>query len=356
MRLQTLWQTPKGQPSQHAAFTDLSHFDQAWYCVFRVGSTHMSLDGHIVVLHSTDSIEWQEHSRLSWQGGDLRDPKLSVSPNNQLILTAGIRWAVPSAHKNSLSSVGWTLLSAGVSAKRSTESGSDDCNKQNRVNAESGEGERNSAQSDQAWSDPVINLQQSTWRWATTWHQGHAYSVGYGANDLQGCLYRSADGLHWEAWVKPFFPDARIYSNESSLVSDGQTMRCLTRRDAVGGAQAILGCAIDTLKVWQWKTLPLAIGGPKLLRLSNDEWVMAVRRIHTKRGTAKTQVYKLNPHTAQVKLWRSLPSEGDCSYPGLVEKEGALYVSYYSSHLKDETAIFLAVIPLIAKKRSRRFE
>lgn len=317
MTLQTLWQS-----NQHCAFTDLVYYNQTWYCVFREGSTHMSLDGCIVVLTSDNAVSWHKHSVLSWQGGDLRDPKLSVAPNNTLIITAGIRWAVATTKASQIYSVAWLL-----------------------------------ADPLQDWLAPVLDTtSEGTWRWATTWHQSFAYSVGYAGHDQQGCLYRSKDGLNWQAWIKPFFPKAKVLSNESSLVSHGETLLCLTRRDKAGGAKALLGMTGAYHQSWTWKTLPVAIGGPKLLRLSNGEWVMAVRRINYKRVTAKTRLYKLNPTTGRVTLWRTLPSGGDCSYAGMVEKEGHLYVSYYSSHLNQQTVIFLAVIKLNSKRRSQAFQ
>lgn len=316
MRVQMLWQS-----SHHNAFTDLIYYREAWYCVFREGSTHMSYDGQIVVLYSTDTQNWQEHSRLAWQGGDLRDPKLSVSPNNHLIMTAGIRWAVYSTEASRLYSVGWSL-----------------------------------DQSKEAWSLPIIDKTgEGTWRWATTWHHGLAYSVGHSGHDQQGCLYRSEDGLNWQVCVSPFFPDSKVFTNESSLVSDNETLWCLTRRDAAGGAKAILGSAASTLDHWRWQTLPVSIGGPKLLQLSNGEWVMAVRRINYKRWTAKTVLYKLNPKKNVIKHWQTLPSSGDTSYPGLVEYNGQLHVSYYSTDVAGQTLILLAVLPLKIKKRSKRF-
>ncbi|UQB42704.1 hypothetical protein JX580_02065 [Thiomicrospira microaerophila] len=316
MQVQTLWQS-----DHHSAFTDLIYFNQAWYCVFREGSTHMSYDGQIIVLTSKDAKNWQEHSRLNWQGGDLRDPKLSVSPANQLVMTAGIRWAVYSTQASQLYSVGWLLN-----------------------------------EHHQDWSLPVLDeTSEGTWRWATTWHKGLAFSVGYSGLDKQGCLYQSEDGLHWQAWVKPFFPDSAIFSNETSLVSDGETLWCLTRRDATGGAKAIIGRADHSCQKWHWQTLPISIGGPKLIKLSNGEWVMAVRRINFKRWTAKTCLYKLNPKTAKVKLWRTLPSGGDTSYAGMVEQDGRLYISYYSSHRDNQTHIYLADIPLVTKKRSTHY-
>ena len=39
----------------------------------------------------------------------------------------------------------------------------------------------------------------------------------------------------------------------------------------------------------------------------------------------------------------TLPSEGDCSYPGMVIKDNILYVSYYSTH-EGKTAIYFTKI------------
>lgn len=322
--------TPLWQSEKHNAFTDLSIFNGQWFCVFREGSTHMSLDGQILVLCSSDAVTWQEHSRLNWQGGDLRDPKLNISPNKQLILTAGIRWAVYSTAKSRLYSVAWTL-------------------------------------DNNTWSQPILDASsEGKWRWAVTWHQGWAYSVGYGANDLTGCLYCSQDGLHWQRWVEDFFPNPEIFTNESSLVSDGDRLWCLSRRDGkVGdksGGKAVLGVSTGRLQHWRWQVLSKHIGGPKLMKLSNGEIVVAGRYINFKRWTAKTNLYKLNKNTGRLKLLRTLPSTGDCSYPGMVEKDKKLYVSYYStSHFGiEENApqanVFLAVIPLIKSKRSKKFK
>jgi hypothetical protein len=50
----------------------------------------------------------------------------------------------------------------------------------------------------------------------------------------------------------------------------------------------------------------------------------------------------------RLEEFATLPSGGDCSYPGLVElTDGSALVSYYSSHEKDDdgksiTAIYLA--------------
>jgi hypothetical protein len=43
--------------------------------------------------------------------------------------------------------------------------------------------------------------------------------------------------------------------------------------------------------------------------------------------------------------WVTLPSGGDCSYPGMAWHDGILWVAYYSSH-EGKAAIYLARVRL----------
>ncbi|MCA9088271.1 MAG: exo-alpha-sialidase, partial [Planctomycetaceae bacterium] len=43
----------------HNAFTDLLFHEGRWYCVFREGSAHVSPDGALRVLTSTDGEHWE---------------------------------------------------------------------------------------------------------------------------------------------------------------------------------------------------------------------------------------------------------------------------------------------------------
>src|SRR4051812_33142162 len=79
----------------HSAFTDLVYFKGRWLCVFREGQAHVSADGAIVVLESGDCEKWERAAKLTSADGDLRDPKISIAPENRLLLTAAI--ALPKA-------------------------------------------------------------------------------------------------------------------------------------------------------------------------------------------------------------------------------------------------------------------
>src|ERR1017187_5695591 len=75
----------------HNAFTDLLFFRKSWYCVFREGKDHISFDGVIRVLASPDGADWHSVAEISMPGADLRDPKITVTPDQKLMLVAGNR-------------------------------------------------------------------------------------------------------------------------------------------------------------------------------------------------------------------------------------------------------------------------
>ena len=74
---------------KHNAFTDLIRWHGKWYCTFREADAHVGGDGQLRVLESADGFEWQPVALVSEAGIDLRDPKLSITPDDQLMMVAG---------------------------------------------------------------------------------------------------------------------------------------------------------------------------------------------------------------------------------------------------------------------------
>src|SRR5947209_5817265 len=72
----------------HNAFTDLVRFRGQWFCVFREGKNHVSPDGAIRVITSKDGSKWESAALITSASSDLRDPKITVTPDGQLMLTA----------------------------------------------------------------------------------------------------------------------------------------------------------------------------------------------------------------------------------------------------------------------------
>ena len=68
----------------HNAFTDLTRFKDRWYCVFREGKGHVSPDGALRVLQSDDAKTWRSAALITSETGDLRDAKITVTPQGKL--------------------------------------------------------------------------------------------------------------------------------------------------------------------------------------------------------------------------------------------------------------------------------
>src|ERR1044072_1818689 len=71
----------------HNAFTDLVRFKGSWFCVFREGAAHVSPDGALRVITSKDGKDWVSAALLTQTNADLRDAKIVVTPENQLMLS-----------------------------------------------------------------------------------------------------------------------------------------------------------------------------------------------------------------------------------------------------------------------------
>src|SRR5262249_49175432 len=148
----------------HNAFTDLVRWRGKWYCVFREAEGHVGGDGKLRVLESADGKTWEPAALLEEQGIDLRDPHLSVTPDDRLMIVAG-----GSVYKGTRTLMG----------------------RQPRV-AFSKDG--------RTWAPTRRVLAEGDWLWRVTWHGGRAYGVSYTNAGKDGAvkLYVSADGLKYD--------------------------------------------------------------------------------------------------------------------------------------------------------------
>jgi hypothetical protein len=74
----------------HNAFTDLVRYQERWFLIFRESDRcEKGSNGMIRILESDNGISWKSVATISKKGIDLRDPKLSVTPNGRLMLLTG---------------------------------------------------------------------------------------------------------------------------------------------------------------------------------------------------------------------------------------------------------------------------
>ena len=307
----TLWADPQlvsvkkiSDAAPHSAFTDLVYFKDKWFCTFREGQAHVSPDGAVCVLESADAEKWERAAKLTRADGDLRDPKLSITPDNRLLLTAAI--ALPK--------------DGGKKEHRTLAWFSEDGHK---------------------WSEPKEVGDVNVWLWRVAWHEGKAYGVGY-ATAGQGLvrLYQSDDGGNFKTLLPTLF-DKGDPSEAGLAFDDEHVCYCLLRRDAKGkDGSAMLGTARPPYTQWTWKDLGVRVGGPALLRLADGRFIAAGRFYEP---SAHTSVAWLDVKEGKLSEVVKLPSGGDTSYPGLVFRDGVLRVSYYASH-EGKTSIYLATV------------
>ena len=287
----------------HNAFTDLIRYRERWYMTFREATSHVSPDGAIRILSSSDGERWEPFARLTYPVADLRDPKLTVTPDNRLMLTTAGAMHQPSDYK--FKSFVWFSRDG-----------------------------RN-------WSSAEFAGDADVWIWRVQWYQGKALAMGYDT-DKEAFLrsYVSVNGKDFSV-LNPTVLD-KDYPNETSIVFlPGDTALCLVRRDG-GEKTALLGKSRPPYRGWTWQDLGVRIGGPHMIRLPDGRIVAAVRLYD---GKTRTSLCWINAEEGALKEFLTLPSGGDTSYAGLVYYNDLLHVSYYSSH-EGRTSIYLAKVKI----------
>ena len=291
----------------HNAFTGLVRFRDRWYCCFREATDHVSGDGVLRVIASSDGESWESAAVLSSPLGDCRDPKLCITPDGRLMINSGV-WNTP---RNTMVSLAW--FSADASR----------------------------------WGEPVQIGDAMMWLWRITWHKGRAYCMATRCVEKRANrLYASDDGVEFRTLADDVFD--HDYPNENTILfRDGDAAVCLLRRhDANGPAPAQVGTSLPPYTDWEWKDLGVPIGGPDVIRLPDGRLLAAVRLWDDGDwGDQHVALCWLDVEAGRLVEFLALPSGGDSSYAGLVLHEGLLWVSYYSSH-EGKTCIYLAKVAL----------
>lgn len=299
----------------HSAFGDIIRFQNRWFCVFREGSGHVPKtggadDGRLRVITSQDGDSWTSAALLAEDGIDLRDPHLSITASNQLMIVAGGSEYPQGVYKG----------------------------RQPRVSF---------SRNGKTWTKPRAVLERGHWLWRVTWHQGVAWGVSkYGSpskelpeDPRKADLVRSKDGVKWERVTRLEVPG----SDETAVRFDAKgRMIVLMRTRSLTDEMASIGWSDSPYIAWHWTKQAVHVGGPNFIVLPDGRmigggrWPKAPGADGPRTGIGPMTLTTYEPQLA-------LPSGGDNSYPGFVFHDGLLWTMYYSSH-ENNTAIYLAKI------------
>lgn len=307
----------------HNAFTDLIRFDNHFYCAFREGLSHVGgkNSGKIRILKSKKGKQWNSVALLEIEDLDLRDAKLSITPQGVLMVTmAGARF------EEGVISELFPMVAF------SDKSGMD------------------FTQPERSTIDPAV-IPTKDWIWRVTWHKGVGYGVDYqlkeNARDRKSLkkdawlvyLLKTTDGKYFEKVAQLAIDDL---PNEATIRFDEKdNMHVLVRREAKD-QMGVLAKSAYPYRDWTYHPLGVRLGGPNFLFLKNERLVIGTRYYE---GTATFTALLVTDSQGSILKTIKLPSGGDTSYPGMVIHDKKLWVSYYSGH-EGKSGIYLAQIPM----------
>lgn len=294
--------------ADHNAFTDLIQFKNNYYLVFRESTDHAAdIDGTLRVLQSSDGQNWKSVAHIESPNIDLRDPAFSIHPDGRLQINSG----------------GSLYVNGELTQINSFVSFSED---------------------GVTWTTPEKVIPDE-WLWRVSWQDNIGYGIAYKISDYtdlkkpwSAILYKTADGLSYEKVA-----DLNLSHQPSEATirfqSDGTAIALMR------SGRGLIGQAKPPYTDWVWHELLTHLGGPNFVILpSGSMWgASRILKVEESRLKGYTAVAKMTLTSYQPEL--ILPSGGDTGYPGLLYKNGTLWVSYYSSH-EGKSQIYLAKILL----------
>lgn len=305
------------EEAEYSAFTDLAEFKGFFFCVFRESTSHAAdRDGQIRVLKSKDGDVWESVALLAKEGLDLRDPKLSVTPEGKLMLNVGGSIYRDEVLKGfdpqvafSQDGIQWTAF-------------------QN------------------------LNL-PGEWPWRVTWYNGIGYTASYRLTDFADSdkpweltLMQTEDGILYTPITQLDLPGHPKYPNETTLrFFKDSTLVALARV----GESGWIGTSKQPYKEWQWVEIGQEVGGPNFLILPDATLWGASREVVGSGDYVQYYLTLARMTTHSYEPLLRLPSGGDTSYAGMVYRGGRLYISYYSSHADEKSKIYFAEVSLTGK-------
>lgn len=315
-------------------FPDLIRFKGKWYCAFREAETHGNHpSGRGRIITSDDAKDWESAAVLDWDCGDVREPKLSITPEGDLMVNTSVYFVSREPREDG----NYYQLDPLGTVLNLTDNDRESGVAQQSVTWLSSDGKNWSS----AFACPTgVN----GWRWDVTWHNGMGYSISQWGKDTAGTLFRTRDGKRWRVLAAAIFPDD--HAGEGALAfGDDDTAYCLLRGN--NRKKVFIGVSsAPYYQNWEWTcphvdygpddggpgpaedVLGVGLGGPKLVRLEDGRLLGAGRALGPGRKDGHATLFLVDP---KGPLLTFVAEFDGTTYPGVVEYEREIWVTYVDS-------------------------
>ena len=308
-------------------FTDLTWFRGKFYVCFREATEHgVDGDGKVRIIRSAggsdvkiadwtwESVALLDYENPKYDNWDVRDPQLTVTPDDRLMLNAA---AAPLAAPGERQSLAWFS---------------------------DGKGEN--------WRDGPHEIgDYNWWIWRVAWHpNGTIYGAAYKAqqNRLYHGNYRPGGKkpLDLHVHVPSLLP--KNSSTETALLfcRDGnrKAVALVRRGDEVYG-RSWVGTSGGDYKAWTFRRLDklgkCEVGGQEMIELPGGDILAATRYNNT-----RTSLCRLDPEAGKLVEAIELPYGAHGGYCGLFLHDGFLWISYHGGETRTWRKIYLAKISI----------
>lgn len=293
--------------NRHNSNTDLIFHEGYFYLVYQSSSLHFfSNNSKLLVNRSIDCIKWERIKEFSYKNFELRDPKLVVIGDSIFLYALKNKNFDPEPFQtvvlSSRDGINWTEISE-IGPKGFL-----------------------------FWKPK--SLDGKIW-----------YNTAYWFEHGKSILMKSPDGRNWVIISEIHNGDTND-ETAMEILSDGKII-IMARLESEPAwhsgsdfASTLVAYSYPPYKNWSKKRFfDYRVDGPALNKI-NDK-VFAVGRLDPEGrsrffGLAsifakkRTAIYTVDNNN--IKVVSELPSCGDTSYPGIAEKNGYIYISYYTSN------------------------
>jgi hypothetical protein len=283
--------------AQHNDSADLLIWRERWFCAFREAGSSAADGGTVRVLSSPDGIRWQPTAEVSQSGAVLRNPRLSTTRYEQLLLTA------EAVNGDSHATLGWTSVDG------------------------------------RDWTLLPSPVCQGVRLGRVVWNLNHAYSFGLSASAEEPVkMFTTGDGERFSIHSESAFPEHRRDEPALLFLRDGSGLS-LMPSGPKGKAQ--MGTARTPYRGWVWTGLDRGLMSATALELEDRRVVVA----GYSPGDERLEVWWLDASRGALTGIIQLQAKGARSAPGLAFQEGLLWICYDSSH-EGRAMIYLTRVKL----------